>query len=74
MAAWLASRAVLLAPVAVRRVRVLTALESLTLDIRMAVSAETIDGLAAPSTAAMMAAAPPGCDGGLGWHWKAAGN
>ncbi len=45
MAAWLASRAVLSAPVAVRRVQALTALESLTLDIRMAASAETIDGL-----------------------------
>jgi hypothetical protein len=45
MAAWLASRAVLSAPVAVRRARVLTALESLALDIQMAASAETIDGL-----------------------------
>ncbi len=57
MAAWLASRAVLSAPVAVRWVRALTALETLMLDVRMAASAETIDGLrlAAGASAVMVA-------------------
>jgi hypothetical protein len=45
MAAWLVYRAVLSAPVAVRPVQAITALESPTLGIRMAASAETIDGL-----------------------------
>jgi hypothetical protein len=45
MVAWLVYRAVLSAPVAERPVQAITALESPTLGIRMAASAETIDGL-----------------------------
>ncbi len=45
MVAWLVYRAVLSAPVAVRPVQAITALESPTLGILMAVSAEAIDGL-----------------------------